>query len=128
MKKILYAIFIVLLAVPYFRQNAFALTYQEAVNFSKPMAIVIYAPWADDKDAVLKIFNDAEKKYGSKYNFVSINIAEEEAKTFNQTYPIYSKIPYVLLFKDRGRINRYIQKNCILDKSCFDTRLDLFNQ
>ena len=60
------------------------------------------------------------------YNFVYLDIASEDTKLFNQKYHIYPNLPYVLLFKDRGRISRYLQKNCINDEACFTEKLNFF--
>ena len=104
-----------------------AMTYEEALNASKPMALLMYAPWADGVDTVTQNFNAMQQTYGSRYNFVKINIATAEAKTYNQKYHIYTNLPYVLLMRDRGKISRYLPKSCINETSCFQTKLDLFN-
>lgn len=107
--------------------SAKALTYEDAINQQKPVALLIYADWADDAQKVFQAFTTKSQQYGDRYNFVPMNIASEQTKAFNKTYHIYPGLPYVLLFKDRGRISRYLKKDCILDNACFNERLDLFN-
>ena len=59
--------------------------------------------------------------------FFNATIATDEAKTFNQKFYIYPNLPYVLLFKERGKVVRYLKSECVNDSSCFSNRLDLFN-
>ena len=47
-------------------------------------------------------------------------------KEFNKKFHIYPNLPYVLLFKDGGRVSRYLQQTCILDDACFSERLNMF--
>ena len=126
MKKLLSSLFLLILFLVG-SQKANALKYDEAVNQSKPMAIFIYAPWADNYNTSMQAFNAMGQKYGSKYNFVTMNIATSEAKTFNQKFYIYPNLPYVLLFRNNGKIVRYLKDECINDQACFSSRLDFFN-
>ena len=126
MKKLLSSLFLLMLLFVS-SQKANALKYDEAVNQSKPMAVFIYAPWAEGYNAPMQAFNAMGQKYSQKYNFVTMNIATDEAKTFNQKFYIYPNLPYVLLFKERGKVVRYLKSECVNDSSCFSNRLDLFN-
>ena len=125
MKKIFTILFLLTLVL-FNTKSANAMKYEEAVNQSKPMALFIYADWADDADKLKQAFDAMEGRYGDKYNFVSLNIASSDAKEFNKKYTIYANLPYALLFRDRGRITRYIQKSCLLDSSCFSEKLNFF--
>lgn len=104
-----------------------AVTFDEAMSQSKPVALFLYADWADNAQSMLGVFNQMEQQYGNSYNFVKINIGNKEAKSFNQKFYIYPNLPYVLLFRDRGRISRFIQKDCAANSSCLKEKLDLFN-
>ena len=126
MKKLL-STFILLMLLLVGVQKANAMKYDNALNQSKPMAIFIYAPWADGYSTAMQAFNAMESKYGSKYNFVTMNIATDEAKTFNKTFFIYPNLPYVLLFREKGKVIRFLKTDCVNDSSCFSNRLDLFN-
>ena len=89
---------------------------------------MIYANWADDVQQVSQAFTQMGQNplYADKYNFISLDIASKDAKAFNQVYYIHQGLPYVLLFKDRGKFSRYLQKDCVLDNSCFSQKLDSF--
>ena len=106
--------------------KANALDFTDAIKLQKPCAVLIYADWADDAQKVITAFNAAEKKTGSKYNFVTMNIADQQTREFNKLYHIYPNLPYVLLFKDKGKISRLIKKDCVMSDSCFADKLDLF--
>ncbi len=126
MKKFLSFLF--LLTVILFSANqANSMSYEEASNDSKPMALLIYASWADDIDKVKQTFDTLAQRYDKKYNFVTLDIASSDTKVFNKKYHIYPNLPYVLLFKDRGKISRYLQKDCAIDNSCFAQKLDMFS-
>lgn len=103
-----------------------ALTYEQALSDSKPMALLIYATWADNLANVNSVFNSMEQNYSDKYNFVKLDIASNDAKAFNKRYHIYPNLPYVLLFKDGGKVSRYLQGNCITDSACFSEKLKMF--
>lgn len=123
MKKFLLSLGLLILAG---MSSVQAMTYDEALTQSKPMALLIYADWADNASSALQAFNTMSEQYSTKYNFVKINIATKDAKTFCKTYHIYPNMPYVLLFKDRGRLTRYLQQNCVLDNACFADKLQNF--
>lgn len=125
MKKFLSLLFLlaVMLMSPL---SAHALKYEEAISQSKPMAILVYAPWADNQQACMQAFKAMEQQYGAQYNFVLLNIATADAKAFNKTYHIYPNLPYVLLFRDRGKISRYLKSDCVMNNSCFTDKLNLF--
>lgn len=126
MKKLLSLLFLLTLLL-IGSQKANALKYDDAIKQSKPMAIFIYAPWADGYSTSMQAFNAMGQKYSSKYNFVTMNIATDEAKAFNQKFYIYPNLPYVLLFRNNGKVVRYLKGECVNDEACFSNRLDLFN-
>ena len=106
--------------------KAKAVDFQQAIADKTPSIVLIYADWADDIDAVLGQFRGLEAEYGSRYNFVELNIASPEAKIFNKTYHIYPNLPYVLLFKDKAKTTRAVAKDCILNGECIKEKLDIF--
>ena len=103
-----------------------AITFEEAIKQKKPCAILLYADWADNVKTIIPVYSSIEQQYGQKYNFLKINIANEEAKSFNKTNYIYPNLPYVLLFKERGRMSRCITQDCLINDSCIKEKLDLF--
>lgn len=125
MKKILLSIFSLLIIASNV-QIAKAMTFADGISDSKPMALLIYADWADGASEVIGKFNSLGAKYGQSYNFVLMNIASDDTKEFNKKYHIYPNLPYVILYKDNGKISRYLQKNCVMDDACFTEKLDFF--
>ena len=103
-----------------------AASYEQALSSSKPAAILIYADWADNVQSVLQSFNNMGQQYADKYNFVPLNICKPEAKSFNKIYHIYPNIPYVLLFREGGKISRFLKQDCVTNESCFKEKLDVF--
>lgn len=126
MKKLLSSLILLLLFIVGMQQ-ANAMKYDQAINQSKPMAILVYAPWADGYTTMLQSFNSLQQKYGAKYNFVTMNIATDDAKVYNQKYYIYPNLPYVMLFRDKGKFSRFIERNCAQDTQCLSTKMDLFS-
>lgn len=127
MKKVLLSLFVLICMLVSVR-NVQAISFSEGIKDSKPMALLIYANWAEDISDVMAKFKVQEAKYSNTYNFVLLNIASEDTKEFNKKYHIYPNLPYVLLYKDNGKISRYLQKSCVLDDSCFTERLDFFTK
>ena len=109
--------------------SANALSFAEALEQSdkKPMIVIIYAEWADSAGACLEKFNALEKKFGNKFNYVELNIASPDTKAFNDKYHIYPQLPYIMMFKDNGKLSRYIQKNCVNNESCLHQRIEQFS-
>ena len=126
MRKILTALFLLTLVIVG-TQKANAIKFEEAIGQNKPVAVLVYAPWADGQDTMLQAFNNMGTRYADAYNFVAINIATEDAKTFNQRFYIYPNLPYVLLFRNGGKVSRFLKRDCVLDSACFAERLDMFN-
>ncbi len=125
MKKFLIGIFS--FSVLFFSgTKVFAGKFEDAINDKKPSAVLIYADWVDDIQKTLQDFSNIEREYANKYNFVRINIGREEAKEYNKSYYIYPNLPYVMLFKDRGRMSRCITLECLQNNSCAKEKLDFF--
>lgn len=122
--KNLLLIFIFIFVI--FCTEAKAVTYSEAITKSKPCAVIIYADWADDLESVMSVFDSMEQVYGKKYNFVKLDIASSETKKFNKTYYIYPNLPYIMLFKEKGKTSRFLTKDCINDSACIKDRFDFF--
>ena len=110
--------------------KAQALNFEEAFDKSnsKPMLVILYADWADEYQSYLDAFNALAPVYGDKFNYVTLDIATEDAKFFNDRYHIYPKLPYILMFKDGGKVSRYVQRECILNNSCLNSRVKSFIQ
>ena len=127
MKKLLSFLFLfVLLAAGISRANA--MTFEEAFNDQKPMLVLVSAQWADNYSSYVDVLDALERMYGDKFNFVKLDIANADAKAFNSRYHIYPNLPYMLMFRDGGKVSRYIQRDCILNESCVVSRVKSFIQ
>ena len=102
------------------------MTFAQGIAQSKPMALYLYADWADGAKQGLAVFNQMKPKFSSRYNFVTLNIADPDAKAFNKMYHIYPNLPYVLLFRDGTKFSRFINMDCVNSTSCFSDKLDVF--
>lgn len=127
MKKIL-TILTVLIVTVFGMQASNALTFSEGYQQtnSKPMLLVIYAPWTDGHQSIVQNFLALKKTYGDKINFVALDIANPDAKAFNEKFHINPKLPYVAMFRDGGRVIRYVQKDCALNQACLADKVRAF--
>ena len=104
-----------------------AMTFEEAFKDSnKPMAVIVYANWATDYSEAINRFRVAGLNYINDYNFVELNIADEDAKNYTEIYPIVAKLPYIMLYRGRGKVSRYLDRNCTSDISCIESKLNMF--
>ena len=125
MKKLFTGLFVAILTFLAF-STANAENFQDLLQQKKPCAVLIYADWADNVNDVQQAFTNAQWDFSNKYNFKKINIADEETKEFNKTNYIYSNLPYIMLYKERGRMSRLVVRDCILNYSCLKDKLSLF--
>ena len=125
MKKLLLSL-LILSSLVLGGKKCYSATYDEVINQTKPAALLIYADWADNLQPTLAAFDAMQPIYGKKFGFAKINICDKEAKSFNQRNYIYPNLPYVILMKERGRITRIINRDCILDSSCLNEKFDFF--
>lgn len=125
MKKILLSL-IALATICIASPKANAIGFDEAMKQTKPFAILIYASWADDVNAAKQSFESVQTKYGAKYNFVSLDIASADAKSYNKKFHIYPNLPYIMLYRENGKISRCLPKECTLNQSCITQKMDLF--
>lgn len=126
MKKFISFLFVAMLLMG-LKANA-TTTFEEAFSQSstKPMLVLIYAQWADGYENCLNQFKAVENEFGDKFNYVELNIADKDTKSFNSRYHIYPNLPYVLMFRDGGKVSRYIPKNCASDNSCIIPKIKSF--
>ena len=127
MKKILTTL-VILAGLVLGTHAAKALTFSEGYGqtSTKPMLLLVYATWADGYQSIEKNFVAMQQIYGDKINFVLMDIANPETKAFNEKFHIYPKLPYVLMYKDSGRVTRYVQKDCALNQSCLAEKVKAF--
>ena len=129
MKKIFSLVFVLFLTFGICAKSL-ATTFEEAYNQSttKPMLVLLYADWAENYSNYLTEFRVLQEEFGEKFNYVELNIASKDAKFFNTKYHIYPHLPYVLMFRDGGKISRYIQRDCAASSSCMIPRVKSFIQ
>ena len=106
------------------------MSFEEAFNevSRTPMLMIVYANWADNYEECLNSFRNLETKFGNTFNFVELNIASKETKAFNARFKIDQNLPYVLMFRDGGKISRYLDSQCLLNESCITSRIKSFIQ
>ena len=121
MKKFLITIALILFAAG----NVFALNYNEGYRQlgSKPMVLLVTAPWASNAQFYRNQFQKIQNVYGANANFVVLDIATKDAAAYNSFYPIYPNLPYVMTFQGSGRFTKVIQRDCMADYSCFNERV-----
>lgn len=126
MKKLLTLLTIVILGVSL--QAKAAVSFEDAFKESttKPMLVLVYAQWADDYATYLQTFKNVQNEFGDKFNYVELNIASEDTKFFNSRYHIYPNLPYVLMFRDGGKISRYVPNNCANKDACLIPKIKTF--
>ena len=127
MKKVAYLLLVALFLFLGVRANA-SVSFDEAFSKanSKPMLVLVYADWADNYEVFLEKFRGLESEFGDEFNYVELDIAKPEAKSFNARYHIYPNLPYILMYRDGGKVSRYIQRNCAINESCMIPRIRSF--
>ena len=127
MRKVAYLFLVGLFLFLGVRANA-SVSFDEAFSQAntKPMLVLVYADWADNRDLFLEKFRALEQEFGKEFNYVELDITKPEAKSFNSRYHIYPNLPYVLMYRDGGKVSRYIQRNCVTNESCLVSRIRSF--
>lgn len=123
LKSLFLLVFAVLISIP-----VQALTFDEAYNqsYSKPMVVLLYVDWAENVESIKQQYKTVASQLGSIYNFTAIDIAKSEAKSFNDRFNIYPKLPYAIMFRDAGKISRFIPRECVSDEKCLANKLQSF--
>ena len=119
MKKLLIILTVLILMFSVCKKSN-AATYQEAINKSNstPAMVLVYANWADNYQKCINNIEQVKKYFGDKYNYVVLDIATDETKAFNKTNSIYTNLPYILLMRANGKVQRYLDNNCSQDAHC----------
>lgn len=130
MKKILCSLGLFIFLFSLALNSVKAMSFDEALSQSdaKPALVLIYADWADNVDTYLDKFALLKKEFGDKFNYIELDIADPDTKSFNARYHIYPHLPYLLMFKDGGKVSRYIQRNCVSSEACLIPRVKQFIQ
>ena len=101
-----------------------AVTLQQALESDKPFALLIYTGWSNYND----IYNNMKnlQKNFPDYNFVRVNLNEEEAAALFNGYIIIKHLPMVVIGKQGGRFNQLIYNDCAVDYACMAKKLKRF--
>lgn len=126
MKKIFNLFFIMLSLL--FCVKADAMTFEQGFDqcSTTPLALLIYADWADGYQNHIQQFRALQGEFGTDFNFVELNIADKDAKAFNSKYQIYPNLPYVLMIRSKGKIFRYIERDCAGSAACMAPKFKSF--
>lgn len=111
------------------------ISYNDALKSDKPMLVVFYADWCSYCLKFMPKFNILSKIYGNKFNFVMVNVEENNStlKLAQNTgiggYPtvyildpkydnkvLLSNSIYQDLAKFRAELDRYLRIRALLDK------------
>ena len=124
MKKLFFVLAVFVFAL---KANA-AMTFSDAFdeNNSKPMAVLVYANWIDNYEEYLTTFRGLEREFGDIYNFVELDIATEEAKTYMERNTILVKPPYIMLYRGKCKFARVIERDCANNSACISPKMKTF--
>ena len=104
-----------------------AVSFSDAfADNSKPFAVLLYADWAPNYQDALLQFRLAQATMGDTYNYVELNIADEDTRAYNALYTIVPGMPYIMLYKTSGKISRYLDRRCTFDTSCVVSKMTTF--
>ncbi|MCQ2744628.1 MAG: hypothetical protein MJ230_07560 [bacterium] len=128
MKKLLSSL--LLMIITGLTANSAVMTYEEASsqNSEKPMAVLVYADWADGYTNALNEFKKTQKTMTNSYNYVELNVASKDMKNFNKKYVICTNLPYILLLRSNGKFSSLIDYNCALNTSCTVSKMKSFQR
>ena len=127
MKKFLLLITLILVGITSV-SAAVSFSAAKANNGNKPMAVLVYADWADGYQNALLQFRKIQKEYGTSYDYVELNIAKKETKEYSDNYQIMAGLPYVMLYRKNCKIAKYLDKNCTSSYSCINSGMQTFNR
>ena len=105
-------------------------TYKEAFaqNNKVPMAVLVYADWADNYNTYISEFRKAMNEVGDDYNYVELNIASEDAKEYMELNVILPRPPYIMLFRSNCKFARRLERSCASDVSCIVPKMRSFKR
>lgn len=126
MRKYLSIFCLTLLFVANIKVNAADISISEALSQKKPTLVLITASWANSSSTAINNFNSLKKVHGDKCNFIILDIASKQAQVYNQTFAFLPRIPYVMMFKNKTKIQMYVEQSCILDNACILKKTSTF--
>lgn len=129
MKKV-FNLSVLTLVLFFFSAKVEAMNFEEAFSQADrtPMVVLVYAQWANNYLNYIQQFRQSQSNLDTKFNFVELDIASKDARAFNERYHIYPKLPYILMYRDGGKVSRYIPRDCASNASCINSKLRSFIQ
>lgn len=126
MKKIFLVLAILCISV--LQANAAVTTFDNAYsqNGNKPMMVLVYANWADGYQNALAQFRNVQQTFGKSYNFVELDLASKDAKSYCDKFMITPGMPYIMLFRSNCKISRLIDKSCAANSACISSKAKAF--
>ena len=105
-----------------------AMTYTNAysMNNDKPMAVFIYADWADNYETSLSQFRNAQQEMGDLYNYVELDLASKDARAYTEQNVILPKLPYIMLYRSKCKFARLLDRNCSSSSACIIPKMKSF--
>ncbi len=100
--------------------------FSSGLKSKKPMIVFVYAPWSSNTDTVNKNVAALKRTYGAKANILALNIADPEAKSYNDLLPIQPYLPNCTMFKDKAKISKFVPRTCALDYACVSKKVAAF--
>lgn len=126
MKKLLSILTLILLMVPAQAASKYDSAY--SVSDTTPMAVFVYADWADNYDGYLNVFRTVQQKMGDTYNYVELDIASEDAKAYSEQNVILPRLPYIMLYRSKCKFARLIDRNCASSAECIIPKMKSFKR
>ena len=129
MKKVLNILLVLILFLAT-AVKAQAMNFEQAYSQvdKKPLVVLIYAKWSDGYQNNIQQFRASKTTLGSKFNFVELDLASTDARAYCEKYHIYPKLPYIIMYRDGGKISRYIPRECASNSACITSKLKSFIQ
>lgn len=124
MKKILLVLAILIFAL---QANA-AMSFKDAQaeNGRTPMAVFVYAKWAQNYNDSLNVFRKLQSTLGNTYNYVELDLASDDAKEYTEIYLVRPRLPYIMLYRSNGNVQRLLERPCASDLNCALQKMKLF--
>ena len=125
MKKVLMLFIVMLLSLAAVKAGS-SVTFEDGIKENTPLMVLITAPWVDNASEIQSTFIELAESNTNHYNYSIVDISNASAKEFNKSFMIHMNLPYVMLFKDQGKISRLVNRDCIETSSCFSDKIKFF--
>ena len=108
--------------------NAAVMKYSDAyeANDTKPMAVLVYANWAENYAGIYRQFRAVQQEMGDKYNYVELNIADRDTKDYLEKNVILTNPPYIMLYRGKCKFARIIEGDCASSSACIISKMKSF--